>query len=170
MSIFDIFKKKVKPEAKKEEKKPEPAKKKEIKGPKIKVAPKAGKKPKKEAVKEEKAVAPEAKTAEKKIVKPRKEVKPTSLAWKALIKPHVTEKATYLAEKNEYVFVVSKKANKIEVRQAIRDIYDVDVEGVRMISIPGKKRRIGRVQGFKSGYKKAIVKIKQGQEIEVLPK
>ncbi|MCX6738390.1 MAG: 50S ribosomal protein L23 [Candidatus Parcubacteria bacterium] len=92
------------------------------------------------------------------------------MAWKVLIEPHVTEKATYLAEKNEYAFIVSKDANKIEVRKAIEDIYEVKVEEVRMINIPGKTRRIGRKQGFKSGYKKAIIKIKKGQEIEVLPK
>ena len=171
MSIFDIFKKKVKPEIKKEEKKEEKKEKlsakKAVQKPKIKVALK---KEKEEAVKKEEAVPPETKTEKKKTIKPKKAVKPNSLAWKVLIEPHVTEKATYLAEKNEYAFIVSKSANKTEVKRAIEDIYEVNVENVRMISIPGKKRRRGKVQGFKSGYKKAIIKIKKGQEIEVLPK
>ncbi len=167
MSVFDIFKKKAKPEIKKEEKKEKPVAKKAVRKPKVKVAPKIEKK---EAVKKEEAMEPKQKTEEKKIVKPKKSVKPNSLAWKVLVEPHVTEKATFLAEKNEYAFIVSKSANKIEVRRAIEDIYEVDVEGVRIINIPGKKRRIGKVQGFKSGYKKAIIKIKKGQEIEVLPK
>ncbi|MBU3964367.1 50S ribosomal protein L23 [Patescibacteria group bacterium] len=182
MSIFDVFKKKVRPEIKKEQKKEMPVVEKAVKKPEVKVVVKKEKKEKKEIVKEIKEakkkgatkkqgiLAPDEKTEEKKIVKPKKAVKPTSLAWKVLVKPHVTEKATYLGEKNEYAFVVSKSANKIEVKKAIEDVYDVNVEKVRMINIPGKKRRLGRVKGFKSGYKKAIIKIKKGQEIEVLPR
>lgn len=85
-------------------------------------------------------------------------------------RPHVTEKATRLAEVNQYSFRVSPRANKIEVKKAIEDIYGVDVTSVRMIHIPPKKRRRGRIEGWRKGYKKAIVRIKEGQKIEVLPR
>jgi large subunit ribosomal protein L23 len=83
-------------------------------------------------------------------------------------KPHISEKSTKLMqEENGYVFVVDKKANKIEISKAVEELYDVDVKKVTVISIPAKKRRLGRTQGEKKGYKKAIVKIKEGQNIEI---
>lgn len=102
------------------------------------------------------------------------EVKPqqskTDQAYRILKNPHVTEKATLLAkERNQYVFKVWPGANKIEVKKAIEDLYGVDVLAVRVINIPAKKRRVGRISGWRKGYKKAIVKIKEGQKIEVLP-
>jgi large subunit ribosomal protein L23 len=172
MSIFNVFKKKDRQGTKKKENQKKPVVKKEIEKPKVKVVPKKEKKETEKKNIEKQDVVPEQglKKEEKKTAKPKKNVKPNSLAWKVLVEPHVTEKATFLAEKNEYAFIVSKNANKTEVRKAIEDIYEVKVEGVRMISIPGKTRRIGKNKGFKSGYKKAIIKIKKGQEIEVLPK
>ncbi len=83
--------------------------------------------------------------------------------------PHISEKTTHLMqESNEYVFVVDKNANKIEIAEAVKEIYKVDVEKVRIISIPSKKRRLGLTVGKKKGYKKAIVKVKDGQKIDIL--
>ncbi|MCD5396519.1 MAG: 50S ribosomal protein L23 [Candidatus Pacebacteria bacterium] len=87
-----------------------------------------------------------------------------------MIAPHITEKASYLAEKNQYVFKVSKDANKIEIKKAIGDLFGVEVEKIRIIKVPKKRRRRGRIEGWKKGYKKAIVKIKEGQKIEILPR
>ncbi len=119
---------------------------------------------------------PEKKVAEKKVEK--KEVKPEikrpkklSFAYKVLASPHVTEKATDLGEKNKYVFKVMPKANKIEIKKAVQDLYGVEVIGVSIINIHRKKTRIGRRrEGWKKGYKKAIVSIKKGQKIEIMPR
>ena len=89
---------------------------------------------------------------------------------KILIAPHITEKATNLAEKNRYVFRVWQKANKNEIKKAIEDLYKVNVIDVKIINVPPKERRLGRISGWKKGFKKAIVKIKGGQKIEVMPK
>jgi large subunit ribosomal protein L23 len=87
-----------------------------------------------------------------------------------LIFPLITEKATKLAEKNQYVFRVEKKANKNEIKKEIENLYKVKVIDVKIINVPAKERRFGRISGWKKGFKKAIVKIKEGQKIEVLPK
>ncbi|OGZ64528.1 MAG: 50S ribosomal protein L23 [Candidatus Staskawiczbacteria bacterium RIFOXYC1_FULL_37_43] len=85
-----------------------------------------------------------------------------------MTKPHISEKATYLAEKNQYIFVVPVSYNKKEIKNSVEGIYNVDVLSVNKVKIPAKKRRIGATQGFKKGFVKAIVKIKEGQKIEVL--
>lgn len=89
---------------------------------------------------------------------------------KILKSPHITEKATELAKKNQYVFKVYPQANKNEIKKAIEELYNVDVLDVKIINIPKKRRRLGRISGWRKGYKKAIVKIKEGQKIEILPK
>jgi len=89
---------------------------------------------------------------------------------KILVAPHITEKATNLAEKNQYVFRVWQKANKNEVKKAIENLYKVKVMDVKIINVPAKRRRLGRISGWKKGFKKAIVRIKEGQKIEIMPK
>ena len=89
-------------------------------------------------------------------------------AFRVLKSPHVTEKATDLTASNQYVFKIYPRANKADVKKAIEKVFGVDVTGVKVINIPKKKRRLGKIKGFKEGYKKAIVKIKEGQKIEVL--
>lgn len=84
--------------------------------------------------------------------------------------PHVTEKATDLGEKNQYTFRVLKNANKTEVKKAVENIYKVNVEAIKIINVRPKKRRLGRIEGRRKGYKKAMVKIKKGQEIELFPR
>ncbi len=146
MALLDIFKRK-----KKKEEKIEPVKKKEEEAkepPKVSVS-----KPKPAFVK---ATA----GREKKI----------DLAWKILETPHISEKATDLTKQNKYVFRVFPKSNKKEIKKAVEDVYGIDVLDVRTIKIPRKKKMRGRVSGWKKGYKKAIVKIKEGQKIELLPR
>jgi len=96
--------------------------------------------------------------------------KASGLASRVLRRAHVTEKASKLAEGNQYVFEVAKSANKKEIARAIESYYGVDVVGVNTIRIPGKPKRYKQNVTLTSGYRKAIVKIKQGQSIEVLPK
>ncbi len=97
-----------------------------------------------------------------------KEGKKFNETWKILVKPHVTEKATDLTKKNQYVFEVFLRARKAEIKKAIESLYKVKVLGVRIVNIPRKKIRVGKTMGFKGGYKKAIIKIQAGQKIEVL--
>jgi len=99
--------------------------------------------------------------------RPGKEIK---IAPFILKKPQITEKASLLSERNDYVFKVGDNATKPDIKKAIEEVYGVNVLKVRTINLPKKKKRLGKSQGFKSGYKKAIVKIKKGQSIEVLPK
>ena len=81
-----------------------------------------------------------------------------------LIRPHLTEKTM---SKKEHTFVVATTANKHEVRQAVVDRFKVTVEDVRMLNMPRKERRRGRTIGWKSGFKKAVVVIAEGQTIEM---
>jgi large subunit ribosomal protein L23 len=97
--------------------------------------------------------------------------KTSSIAYKVLVSPHVTEKATELGEGNKYVFKVWPNANKIEIKKGVESLYGIDVVGVNIINIHRKKRRVGRRrEGWKKGYKKAIVEIKKGQKIEIMPR
>lgn len=85
-----------------------------------------------------------------------------------LIGPHITEKASFLGEKNVYVFKIKDKANKVMVRQAIRETYGVIPEKVNITRKP-KKAKIfrGRYKGKSPGLKKAVVFLKEGEKIEV---
>ena len=81
--------------------------------------------------------------------------------------PHITEKATFLGEKNAYVFKVEPEFNKIMVRQAMKKQYNVEPAKVRIINIPGKTVFIRRRRAQKAGYKKAVVYLKKGDKITV---
>jgi large subunit ribosomal protein L23 len=83
-----------------------------------------------------------------------------------LVAPLVTEKAALLGEKNKYLFKVSDRVNKMEIKKAVKNTYRVKVQGVNIIYIHPKQRRHGRQIGFKSGYKKAIVTLAKGEKIE----
>jgi len=121
--------------------------------------------------KEEKEVKKVAEVkVEKKEKKTRKKKKVSFLAPRVLKEPHITEKATNLAGENKYVFKIYSQANKNQIKKAIEELYGVRVEEVRVINISRKPRRLGKTPGFKKGYKKAIVTIKKGQKIEVIPK
>jgi len=126
---------------------------------------------KKEEIEEEKKLSEldkeKPKKGKRRILRKRKK-KISKIASGILVSPHVTEKATDLEAENKYVFKVFKNANKIEIKKAIEQVYGVKVLGVNIINIPRKKRRLGRTSGWKKGFKKAIVKIKEGQKIEVI--
>jgi len=139
MAIFDIFRKKKKVEEKKEKK--------------VEVKPI-------EKMEEE--------LAEKPVLKERKKRKRMDGAYRILKTPHITEKATDLMENNQYIFKVYEDSNKQEVKKAVESVYGVDVISVNMINIPRKRKRLGKSTGWKKGGKKAIVRIKKGQEIEII--
>ncbi len=81
--------------------------------------------------------------------------------------PIITERSIQLVEtNNSYTFVVDKKANKVEIKKAIEQIFNVHVVSVRTINVVPKKKRMGQYEGYTSGYKKAIVKLVDGDSIE----
>lgn len=82
-----------------------------------------------------------------------------------LIRPHLTEKT--MSKTGEYAFVVAKTANKREVAAAVAQRFNVTVEDVRVLNMPRKERRRGRTIGWKSGFKKAVVVLANGQTIEM---
>ena len=107
--------------------------------------------------KEEKKPAEEKKeiTEPSKIEIPKlKKRKEIPQLYRILKSPHISEKATDLAEKGKYVFKVFPGVNKTEIKKAVENLYGVDVLAVNLIKIPPKKRRLGRISGFKKGYKK----------------
>ncbi|MBR1580253.1 MAG: 50S ribosomal protein L23 [Selenomonadaceae bacterium] len=83
-----------------------------------------------------------------------------------IIRPLITERSTELMAEGKYVFVVDKRANKIEIGKAINEIFDVKVEKVNTVNVTGKTKRRGRTVGKRADYKKAIVKLAAGETIE----
>ncbi|MCK5084629.1 MAG: 50S ribosomal protein L23 [Candidatus Pacebacteria bacterium] len=83
-------------------------------------------------------------------------------------KPHISEKTFNLSNENQYVFVVSDRSNKSEIKKAIGNLYGVSVVSVNIISVPSKPKRFKGRQGVKSGYKKAIVKLAKGSTIDLM--
>ena len=82
-------------------------------------------------------------------------------------RPRVTEKAAIIADDNgAYTFVVDPRAQKADVARAIKSIYDVVPERIRIINTKPKKVQRRNVRGVKSGFKKAIVFLKKGDKIE----
>lgn len=83
-------------------------------------------------------------------------------------RPLITEKNQLLQDKeNKYVFEVARYANKLEIKQAIEDIFDVRVESVRTMRMLGKIKRMGRFEGRRPNWKKAIVKLTDGDVIDL---
>ena len=109
------------------------------------------------------------KTAEKQEVKTEQKnsSKNFSAVSQNIVKAHVTEKATGLSGQNQYVFVVKPSATKGEIQKSVHALYGVDVARVRIVQVHAKKMRLGRIKGIKKGYKKAIVKVKEGQSIDI---
>jgi large subunit ribosomal protein L23 len=78
-----------------------------------------------------------------------------------------TERATFLEPQRKYLFQVANSANKIQIRQAVEEIYKVKVEAVNTSIVPGKLRRVRQELGRTTPWKKAIVTLKDGHKIEV---
>lgn len=89
-----------------------------------------------------------------------------------LIRPVITEKATTDSEdNNRFAFVVDKRANKIEIKKAIEELYGVNIDAIRTMIVPGKKKsrntKNGIVTGNTGSYKKAIVEVRSGETIDL---
>ncbi len=87
--------------------------------------------------------------------------------FKVLLGPHISEKATVLAEEhNQYVFKVAKDATKLEIKKAVEQLFEVSVKAVRTAVVKGKTKRTRFGMGQRSDWKKAYVSLEQGQEID----
>ncbi|OGF26369.1 50S ribosomal protein L23 [Candidatus Falkowbacteria bacterium RIFOXYB2_FULL_47_14] len=84
-----------------------------------------------------------------------------------IIRPLITEKAANLGAVNKYAFVVSDRANKIEVEKAVNELYGIKPTSVNMLKVLGKKTRRGRVTGRRKNWKKAIVTLPKGKSINI---
>lgn len=84
-----------------------------------------------------------------------------------IIKPMLSEKAAVLASANQYVFLVRKEANRIQVSSAIKHAYGMKPVSVNILNVSGKKLRFGGRKGKRSDWKKAIVTLPAGQTINV---
>ncbi|MBI9015682.1 MAG: 50S ribosomal protein L23 [Phycisphaerae bacterium] len=88
--------------------------------------------------------------------------------YQVIVKPLITEQGTHQATTlNAYAFEVNRKANKIEIKHAVEQIYSVKVKEVRTMNRKGKPKRRGYVQGHASNWKKAVVVLLDGHVIDL---
>ncbi len=86
-----------------------------------------------------------------------------------LLGPHVTEKAAIIGESsNQYVFQVATDATKPEIKKAVETLFEVEVDAVRVTNVKGKVKRSGQRIGRRKDWKKAYVRVKDGQTIDFM--
>jgi len=86
---------------------------------------------------------------------------------KVLLAPHVSEKSTVIADQsNQFVFRVLRDASKTEVKQAVEELFKVEVKAVRVCNVRGKLKRFGQMEGRRANGKKAYVTLKPGFDID----
>ena len=85
-------------------------------------------------------------------------------------RPIITEKSMKLVESGKYTFEVDRRANKTEIKNAIEELFKVDVESVNIINGLKKEKRVGRYTGLLPAVTKAIVTLEKGQSIEIFAK
>lgn len=82
--------------------------------------------------------------------------------------PLISEKSTNLrTDQNKYVFEVDSKANKLQIKRAVEELFKVKVEDVTTMMMHGRPKRLGRFEGRRANWKKAVVKLKKGETIEL---
>ena len=87
-------------------------------------------------------------------------------AYRIIRRPVITEKSSVLKDRNrEICFEVDPAANKIEIKNAVEQLFNVKVDRVRVMAKKGKKRRVGRSEGWRKDWKKAYVKLKEGEKM-----
>ena len=83
--------------------------------------------------------------------------------------PIISEKSTQLSTLGKYVFLVNKNATKPEIKKVIEGVYKVNITDVHIVNVKSKKKRLGQSIGVRPGYKKAMITLKAGQKLDVLP-
>lgn len=85
---------------------------------------------------------------------------------KVLLQPHVSEKSTMVAEKNQQiVFKVLKSANKLEIKNAVESLFNVKVKSVSVSNVKGKVKKVANITGKRASWKKAYVALQDGYDI-----
>ena len=84
-----------------------------------------------------------------------------------LIAPVVSEKSYSLISDRKYTFRVHENAHKTQIRQAVEQLFDVEVQSVNVVKVQSKPKRRGLSRGRRPGWKKAIVQLREGHEIEI---
>jgi large subunit ribosomal protein L23 len=85
-----------------------------------------------------------------------------------VVRPIITEKSTLLKDTgNQYIFEVQRDANKIEIKKAVEKLFKVKVVSVNVSNMEGKKKRLGRFEGKKPDWKKAVVKLSPKDKITI---
>ena len=88
---------------------------------------------------------------------------------KVLLGPLVSEKSARLTEQSQqYVFKVLPDATKLEIKKAIESLFKVNVLSVRVVNVKGKTKRFGRAMGHRNDWKKAYIRVQEGQEIDLV--
>ena len=89
--------------------------------------------------------------------------------YKVLLSPRMTEKSTRLGESsNQYVFQVTTDSNKKEIKDAVEKLFEVNVESVRIVNVKGKSKMFKLRAGKRNDWKKAYVRVQEGQVIDFL--
>ena len=103
------------------------------------------------------------------MLKYRKKINEIDLnkAYKIILKPVVTEKATKLSEFNKVVFEVTSNSNKNEIKDAVEKLFSVKVKAVNIVNIKGKIKKFKGVLGKRSDIKKAIITLQEGNTIDI---
>jgi large subunit ribosomal protein L23 len=104
---------------------------------------------------------------EEKKIATKSEKRGNIIASNILIEPWITEASTAMGELNKYVFKVSQKSSKRQIKDSIEKVYGVKVVAVNTVSIPRKARKQGRSIGWKAGFRKAIATLKAGDNIDL---
>ncbi len=89
--------------------------------------------------------------------------------YQILLTPHVSEKSALASEMSgRHTFRVAADANKLEVRRAVEKLFDVNVKSVQMLNVKGKTKRFAAGTGKRSDWKKAVVRLAEGQDIDFM--
>ncbi len=89
--------------------------------------------------------------------------------YQVLLAPHISEKTALAAEmEGRHTFKVATTATKLEVRKAVEKLFDVTVRSVQIVNVRGKTKRFGSGEGKRSDWKKAIVRLAEGQDIDFM--
>lgn len=83
-----------------------------------------------------------------------------------IVRPVITEKSMDHTAGGKYTFVVDPRASKPQIRRAVEELFDVEVERVNTMNVRGKPRRLGRHAGRRADWKKAVVTLKEGERIQ----
>lgn len=89
--------------------------------------------------------------------------------YSVLLAPHVSEKTATAAEmEDRHTFRVATTATKLEVRRAVEKLFDVKVKSVQIVNVRGKNKRFGQTMGKRSDWKKAVVRLVEGQDLDYM--